>query len=102
MHGPGDASFHSVHAGGQCSRTTAICHGRGVAGNGPGSQRPGDYSPGLPAISKKMVNTKIEIEQLKVSYGQHQALKGITFDVFKNEIIAIIGPAQSGKSTFLK
>jgi len=45
---------------------------------------------------------KIEVDQLKVSYGAHQALKGVTFDVYKNEILAVIGPAQSGKSTLLK
>ncbi|MDZ7315713.1 MAG: phosphate ABC transporter ATP-binding protein [candidate division KSB1 bacterium] len=45
---------------------------------------------------------KIQIRNLRVSYGAHEALKGISFDVYENEILGIIGPAQSGKSTFLK
>ncbi len=45
---------------------------------------------------------KIEISDLKVRYGGKEALKGITFDVYENEILGIIGPAQSGKTTLLK
>jgi phosphate transport system ATP-binding protein len=45
---------------------------------------------------------KIEVFDLKVRYGRKDALKGITFDIYENEILAIIGPAQSGKTTLLK
>ena len=45
---------------------------------------------------------KIEINNLTVRYGQKEALRGITFDIYENEILAIIGPAQSGKTTLLK
>jgi len=45
---------------------------------------------------------KIEISDLRVIYGRKEALKGITLDIFENEIFAIIGPAQSGKTTLLK
>lgn len=45
---------------------------------------------------------EIEIVDLVVKYGQSLALRGISLDVFRNEILAIIGPAQSGKSTLLK
>jgi phosphate transport system ATP-binding protein len=45
---------------------------------------------------------KIEISNLTVNYGQLAALKGISLDIYKNEILGIIGPAQSGKSTLLK
>ena len=45
---------------------------------------------------------KIEISNLKVTYGQKEAIKGISFDVYENEILAIIGPAQSGKTTLLR
>jgi phosphate transport system ATP-binding protein len=44
----------------------------------------------------------IQISDLWVRYGRVQALRGVTFDVRRNEIFAIIGPAQSGKSTLLK
>jgi phosphate transport system ATP-binding protein len=45
---------------------------------------------------------KIEISDLRVTFGQKEALKGISLDIFENEIISIIGPAQSGKTTLLK
>jgi phosphate transport system ATP-binding protein len=45
---------------------------------------------------------KIEISHLKVSYDQKQALNEISLDIYENEILAIIGPAQSGKTTLLK
>ncbi|MDP2876584.1 MAG: phosphate ABC transporter ATP-binding protein [Holophaga sp.] len=44
----------------------------------------------------------IEIIDLHVRYGRKSALKGVTLDVRKNEILGIIGPAQSGKTTLLK
>ncbi len=46
--------------------------------------------------------TKIEISNLEVLYGNKEALKGISFDIYRNEILGIIGPAQSGKTTLLK
>ena len=48
------------------------------------------------------MQSKIEILNLKVQYGDKQALNGISFDVYENEILGIIGPAQSGKTTLLK
>jgi phosphate transport system ATP-binding protein len=45
---------------------------------------------------------KIEISDLRVNYGKKEALKGVSFDVYPNEILAIIGPAQSGKTTLLQ
>ena len=35
-------------------------------------------------------------------YGDKPALNGVSFDVYQNEILGIIGPAQSGKTTLLK
>ena len=45
---------------------------------------------------------EIEVEGLRLSYGSKEALHGITFDVFRNEILAVIGPAQSGKTSMLR
>lgn len=45
---------------------------------------------------------KIEVENLQVTYGPKIALKGISLEVYQNEILGIIGPAQSGKTTLLK
>jgi len=45
---------------------------------------------------------KIEISDLRIAYGGKEALKGVTFDVYPNEILAVIGPAQSGKTSMLR
>ena len=49
-----------------------------------------------------MSDSKVEFVDLRVRYGRREALKGVTFDVRHQEILGIIGPAQSGKTTLLK
>lgn len=44
----------------------------------------------------------VEISNLKKSFGKLDVLKQITFDVNKNDVIAVIGPSGSGKSTMLR
>jgi len=44
----------------------------------------------------------VEIAGLRVRYGYREVLKGVTLDVRGDEILGIIGPAQSGKTTLLK
>ncbi|MGG3467925.1 amino acid ABC transporter ATP-binding protein [Neobacillus pocheonensis] len=44
----------------------------------------------------------IEISNLKKSYGKMDVLKNISFDVNKNDVVAVIGPSGSGKSTMLR
>lgn len=43
----------------------------------------------------------IRVENLSHYYGTQQSLKNINLQVYRNEILGIIGPAKSGKSTFL-
>jgi phosphate transport system ATP-binding protein len=45
---------------------------------------------------------EIEVEGLRLSYEAQEVLHGITFDVYRNEILAVIGPAQSGKTSMLR
>jgi len=44
----------------------------------------------------------LQVRDLNLWYGDHQALKSIHMDVPANEITALIGPSGCGKSTFLK
>lgn len=43
-----------------------------------------------------------QAEKLNLWYGKDQALKNIDFDIYENDVTAIIGPSGCGKSTFLK
>jgi phosphate transport system ATP-binding protein len=45
---------------------------------------------------------KIEVEDLRLSYGAKEVVHGISFDIFENEILGVIGPAQSGKTSLLR
>ena len=45
---------------------------------------------------------KIEVQGLRVAFGPKEVIHGISFDVYQNEILAVIGPAQSGKSSMLR
>lgn len=45
---------------------------------------------------------KLSIRELSLYYEKHQALKKISLDVEGNEILAVIGPANSGKSSLLR
>lgn len=57
--------------------------------------------------SEKMVSpvipsaNKIVVEDLRLSYGPKEVLHGISFDVRRNEILAVIGPARSAKTSLL-
>jgi phosphate transport system ATP-binding protein len=45
---------------------------------------------------------QVQVRDLRLAYDSHEVLHGITFDVYRNEILAVIGPAQSGKSSLLR
>lgn len=45
---------------------------------------------------------KLDVEGLTIRYGDKVALKDVTLDVRENEIYGIIGPANSGKTSFLR
>ncbi|MHC3438795.1 phosphate ABC transporter ATP-binding protein PstB [Natrialbaceae archaeon A-gly3] len=44
----------------------------------------------------------IESRDLKVFYGDDQALQGIDMEIPENQVTALIGPSGCGKSTFLR
>ena len=45
---------------------------------------------------------KLEVRDLSISYGGKPALVGVNLKIYENEIFGIIGPANSGKTSFLK
>ena len=46
--------------------------------------------------------SKISIKELNLYYSTFQALKDISLDIENGEILAVIGPANSGKSSLLR
>ena len=45
---------------------------------------------------------KLGVENLSIHYGSEVALEGVSFDIREHEIFGIIGPANAGKTSFLK
>jgi len=60
-------------------------------------EKPDDHDPAGP-----MHRVKLEIRDVAIRYGSTTAISGINLDVRQNEIFGIIGPANAGKTSFLK
>jgi len=48
------------------------------------------------------IETLLEVTNLKVAYGGIQAVKGVSFDVRRGELVCLIGANGAGKTTTLK
>ena len=58
--------------------------------------------PGGISLDENVEATKLEVSDLTIRYGSHVALSGVTLEVREHEILGIIGPANAGKTSFLK
>lgn len=45
---------------------------------------------------------KVRVEDVSFWYGEKQALKHVSLDIFSNEVTAFVGPSGCGKSTLLR
>jgi phosphate transport system ATP-binding protein len=55
-----------------------------------------------PLPPRERLEQVFEIQDLDVLYGSKAALKGVSMEVYKNLVTAIIGPSGCGKSTFIR
>ena len=53
-------------------------------------------------IADNMDDMILEIRHLSKSFGSHEVLRDIDFNVKKGDVISIIGASGSGKSTLLR
>jgi ABC-2 type transport system ATP-binding protein len=60
------------------------------------------YKDGINPLNLGMGNTIISVKNLVKNYGNFQAVKGISFEVFEGEIFGLLGPNGAGKSTTLE
>jgi phosphate transport system ATP-binding protein len=57
---------------------------------------------GAPREARKPRAAVFELHDVQVSYGPKPAVRGVSFDIGKNEITALIGPSGCGKSTLIR
>lgn len=51
---------------------------------------------------RSQVAGKIIVKQLSIWFGKIHALRNLSLEVYANEILGVIGPANSGKTSFLR
>ncbi len=62
-------------------------------------------APVAPPCDARLEDEKpvvLRLEEVGVRYGESQAIEGVTMDIFKNRVTALIGPSGCGKSTLLR
>ena len=55
-----------------------------------------------PVAAEEQSPVKLEIKNLGIQYDQKSALEGVSLTIHEHEIFGIIGPANAGKTSFLK
>ena len=49
-----------------------------------------------------VVNPRMSCRNVNVYYGEKHAIRNVSLDIGRNEVIALIGPSGCGKSTFIR
>ena len=61
---------------------------------------PSDIAKALPDHSSEEKHAiEVDVQNLVKTFGKHEAVKGVSFTISKNEIFGLLGPNGAGKST---
>ncbi|HKD33592.1 MAG TPA: phosphate ABC transporter ATP-binding protein PstB [Gaiellaceae bacterium] len=64
--------------------------------------RPVDVAARREETGQQTRETVFDIQGLTASYGSNVAVKGVSLEIYRNVITAVIGPSGCGKSTFIR
>jgi phosphate transport system ATP-binding protein len=70
--------------------------------NGRASVSSPEAARGAPQSAAPRRETIFDVRDLSISYGAHRAVSGVTMQIQRNLITALIGPSGCGKTTFLR
>ena len=56
-------------------------------------------APAMPAVAPANSQAVISVRDLRMRYGHRDALTGLSFDVHRGELFALLGPNSAGKTT---
>lgn len=56
----------------------------------------------MPTKSKKITESAISVERLSVTYDSEPVFEGVSFEIPKGHIAAVLGPNGSGKTTLIR
>jgi len=62
----------------------------------------GPQGANLDSPASRAREVKFDVRHLSISYGEKLVLRDVSLEVYENEIFGVIGPANSGKTSFLK
>jgi len=65
----------------------------------------GDQAPpmaGTAAVRDKLFDPVMSAREVSVHYGEKCAVRNVSLDIGRNQVLAMIGPSGCGKSTFLR
>ncbi|MGQ9659927.1 MAG: phosphate ABC transporter ATP-binding protein PstB [Thermochromatium sp.] len=74
-------------------KTTGAISSAELAQNRPPTATVGDFT---------VANPRMTCRNVDVWYGPKQAIRGVSLDLGRNEVLSMIGPSGCGKSTFLR